>query len=85
MGKLSKCEGIMIIYTTGNLEDFSYCQNYYKLIGIGLSRQANTSIPLQINFTGKLEEDDGATMFFIAEKHQKAVLNVSLDSLIVRE
>ena len=85
MGKLSKCEGIMIIYTTGNLEDFSYCQNYYKLIGIGLSRQANTSIPLQINFTGKLEEDDGATMFFIAEKQQKAVLNVSLDSLIVRE
>ena len=80
MGKLSKCEGIMIIYTTGNLEDFSYCQNYYKLIGIGLSRQANTSIPLQINFTGKLEEDDGATMFFIAEKQQKAVLNVSLDS-----
>ena len=85
MGQLSKCEGIMIIYTTGNLEDFSYCQNYYKLIGIGLSRQANTSIPLQINFTGKLEEDDGATMFFIAEKQQKAVLNVSLDSLIVRE
>ena len=85
MGKLSKCEGIMIIYTTGNLEDFSYCQNYYKLIGIGLSRQANTSIPLQINCTGKLEEDDGATMFFIAEKQQKAVLNVSLDSLIVRE
>ena len=85
MGKLSKCEGIMIIYTTGNLEDFSYCQNYYKLIGIGLSRQANTSIPLQINFTGKLEEDDGATMFFIAEKQQKAVLNISLDSLIVRE
>ena len=85
MGKLSKCERIMIIYTTGNLQDFSYCQNYYKLIGIGLSRQANTSIPLQINFTGKLEEDDGATMFFIAEKQQKAVLNVSLDSLIVRE
>ena len=85
MGKLSKCERIMIIYTTGNLQDFSYCQNYYKLIGIGLSRQANTIIPLQINFTGKLEEDDGAAMFFIAEKQQKAVLNVSLDSLIVRE
>ena len=31
-------------YTTGNLSDFSYHQNYYKLIGIDLSRQANTSI-----------------------------------------
>ena len=28
-------------------------------------------IPQQINFVGKLEEDDGATMFFIAEKQQK--------------
>ena len=26
-------------YTTGNLFDFSYHQNYYKLIGIDLSRQ----------------------------------------------
>ena len=41
------------------------------------------SIPQQINFTGKLGEVDGATMFFIAEKQQKAILNFSLDSLIV--
>ena len=51
-------------YTTGNLLDFSYQQNFYKLIGIGLSRQTNPSIPQQILFTGKLEEDDGATMLF---------------------
>ena len=44
-------------YTTGNLLDFSYHQNYYKLIDIDLSRQTNTSIPQQINFVGKLEED----------------------------
>ena len=42
--------------------------NYYKFIGINLSRQANTSIPQQINFMEKLEEDDGVTMFFITEK-----------------
>ena len=54
-------------YTTGKLLDFSYHQNYYKLIGIDLSRQTNTSIPQQINFVEKLEEDDGAKMFFIAE------------------
>ena len=72
-------------YTTGNLLDFSYHQNYYKLIGIDLSRQTNTSIPQQINFVGKLEEDDGVTMCFIIEKQQKTNLNFSLDSLIVTE
>ena len=51
-----------------------YHQKYYKLIdyqdkeGIDLSRQTNSSIPQQINSVGKLEEDYGATMFFIAEK-----------------
>ena len=58
-------------YTTGNLLDYLSRQNYYKLIGIDLSRQTNTNIPQQINFTGKLEEDDGAAMFFIAEKQEK--------------
>ena len=58
-------------YTTGNLSDYLYHQNYFKFIGIDLSRQANTSIPQQINFTGKFKEDDGATMLFIAEKLQK--------------
>ena len=58
-------------YTAGNLLDYLYHQNYYKLIGIDLSRQTNTNIPQQINFTGKLDEVDGATMFFIAEKQQK--------------
>ena len=55
-------------YTTGNLLDFSYHQYYYKLIGIYLSRQTNTSISQQINFVEKLEEENGATMFFITEK-----------------
>ena len=49
-------------------QDFSYHQHYYKRIGIDLSRQRNTSIPQQINFVGKSEEDNGATIFLIAEK-----------------
>ena len=65
-------------YTTRNLIDFSYHQKYYKLIGINSSRQTNTNITQQINFRGKLEE--GAKMFFIAEKNQKSILNLSLDS-----
>ena len=63
--------------------DFSYHQNYYKLISIDLSRKTNTSIPQQINFIGNLKEDDDAIMF-IAEKQQKTVLNLSLDPLILR-
>ena len=70
-------------YTTGSLLDYLCHQKYYKLIGIDLSRQTNTNIPQQINFIGKLKEDDGATMFFIAKNQQKTILNFSLDSLIV--
>ena len=70
-------------YITGKLLDYLYYQKYYKLTGIDLSRQTNTNISQQINFIGKLEEDNGATMFFIAEKQQKTILNFSLDSLIV--
>ena len=49
-------------YTTGNLLDFSYHQNYYKLIGIDLSKQINMNISQQINFSEKLEEDHGVTI-----------------------
>ena len=72
-------------YTTGNLLDYLYHQNYYKLIDIDLSRQANASIPQQMTFVEKLEEDDGATMFFDPEKQRKTILNFSLDSLILTE
>ena len=58
-------------YTTRNLLDYFYHQKCYKIVAIDLSRLTNTSIPQRINFTGKLEQDDGATMFSIAEKHQK--------------
>ena len=54
--------------TTWSLLDFSYNQNYYKLIGIDLSRQ---SIPQQIIFLGKLQEVEGATKFFTVENQHK--------------
>ena len=68
---------------TWNLLDYLYHQNYYNLIGIDVSKQLN--IAQQINFLGKLEEDDGATIFFVSEKQQKAILIFSLDSLLVTE
>ena len=58
-------------YTTRNLLDFSYHQNYHKLIGTDLTRQTNTTVPQKVNFQEKLEENDGATIFSIAEKPQK--------------
>ena len=39
----------------------------------------NTSIPQEINFVGKIEEDNGEKLFLIAEKQQKTVLNFSLE------
>ena len=58
-------------YTTGNLVDCFYHQKYYKLIGIDLSTQTNTSIPQQINFVGKLEEGDGATIFLLLKSSKR--------------
>ena len=40
-------------YTTENLLDYLHHQNYYKHIGIDLSRQKNKSIPQQVNFVGR--------------------------------
>ena len=40
-------------YTAGNLFDYLYHQNYYKLIVRYLSRQTNTNIPQKNIFTGK--------------------------------
>ena len=57
--------------TTGNLIDFPYHKNYYKLIGIDLSRQTNTNIPQKITFVGKLKDDDDATMFFVLKGSKK--------------
>ena len=48
-------------YTTGNLLDYDYFKNYYKLIAIDLSKQQvlqkNEDLIQQIIFFGKLEEE----------------------------
>ena len=59
-GKHSKFQYLIIIQQETHL----YHQNYCKLIGIDLSRQTDTSIPLQNNFTEEIEEDDYAKKFF---------------------
>ena len=59
-----------------NLLDYEYFSNLYKLIAIDLSKQIeleNPNLQQQINFIGKFEEDNGATMFFIIEKSEETI------------
>ena len=57
-----------------------YFSKHYKLIAIDLSKQTefeNPDLKQQINFIGKLEEDNGTTMFFIIEKGVETTFNFS--------
>ena len=66
-------------YTTGNFLDYGYFSNNYKLISIDLRKQIeleNHYLKQQINFIGKLEEDDGATVFFIIEKLEENSVSI---------
>ena len=72
-------------YTTGNLLDYEYFKDYYKLVAIDLSKQIkleNPDLKQQINFIGKLEENN-ATMFFIIEKKEEATFDFSQNSVVV--
>ena len=63
-------------YTTGNLLDYEYFKDHYKLIAIALSKQIeleNPDLKQQISFIGRLEENN-AKMFFIIEKTKKPLL-----------
>ena len=62
-------------YTTGNLLDYEYFSEHYKLIAIDLSKQIeleNPNLKQKNNFIGKLE-DDRATIFFITEKSEETI------------
>ena len=63
-------------YTTGNLLDFAYFKESYRLMAIDLSKQTKLKDPQQINFIGKLQNQaNGATMFFIIEKSEEIAFN----------
>ena len=71
-------------YTTGNLLDFAYFKKNYKLIAIDLSKQTKLKDPQQINFIGKLEnQDHGATIFFIIEKSEETTLSLLQNSVTI--
>ena len=68
-------------YTTGNLLDFAYYKENYRLIAIDLSKQTKLKDPQQINFIGKLLKNTGATMFFIIEKSEETTFEFSQNSV----
>ena len=70
-------------YMTGNLLDFAYYKENYRLIAIDLSKQTKLKDPQQISFIGKLLKGTGTTMFFIIEKSEGTTLNFSQNSVTI--
>ena len=74
-------------YTTGNLLDFGYFKENYKLIAIDLSKQTKLKDPQQINFIGKLSSTLGATMKnrkIIIENSEETTFNFSQNSVRIK-
>ena len=69
-------------YTTGNLLDFAYFKENYRLIAIGLSKQTKLKDPQHFIFIGKLEEqNNGATMFLVIEKSKETTVEFLKNSV----
>ena len=64
-------------YANGNLLDFAYFKENYKLIGINLTKQTKLKDPQKISFIGKLLNTHRARMFFISEKSEETTYNFS--------
>ena len=67
-------------FTRGNLLDFKYFKEHYKLIAIDLSKQIeleDKELLQQINFIGKIDRTNGAFMFFVIEKKEETVIEFS--------
>ena len=72
-------------YAIGNLLDYEYFKEHYKLIARDLSKQTeleNPDLKHQFNFVGRLEENN-VTMFFIIEKIEETTFDFSQKSVVV--
>ena len=67
--------------------NYSYFKENYKIIGIVLSKQqtldSDPRAIQQINFTAKLDRDEGATIFFVIEQAKETVLEFSQETVKV--
>ena len=66
-------------YITGCLLNYNYFNKYYKMIAIYLSKQQALDIDPeaieQINFTGNIDQAEGAIMIFIIEEAKETILD----------
>ena len=75
--KITQITGNSCYYTRGNLLDYEYFKEHYKLVAIDLSKQIeleNEDMKQQINFIGNLGRVNGAVMFFILEKSEETII-----------
>ena len=69
-------------YATGNLLDFAYFKEHYRLIATDLSKQTKLKDPQQISFIGKLENQVHlAKIFFIIEKSEETTFEFLQNSV----
>ena len=79
MGRNSDC-------TTGNSLDYEYFSKHYKLIAKELRKQTeleNPDLKQQINFIGRLERNEAATMFFIIGKSEETTFEFTQNAATV--
>ena len=71
-------------YTTGNLLDFAYFKENYRLITMDLRKQTKLNDPQKNNFIGKFEgQNNGVTIYFIIEKSEESTFNFFKNSVTV--
>ena len=69
-------------YTAGNLLNFAYFKNHYKLIAVGLSKQTKLKDP-QPTTNWKAVKNTGATFLFIVEKSEETTFKFSRNSVTI--
>ena len=61
--------------------DYNYFRKHYKLTGIDLSKQqllnGDQKALQEINFTGNVDRNNGATIFFMIEEAKETILDFS--------
>ena len=62
-------------YTKGSFLDYTYFQNYYKMVAIDLSK--HQALDTQINFTANLDRENNTRFYFILEEAKETVFEFS--------
>ena len=69
-------------YTTGNLSDFAYFKENYRLIAIDWSKQTKLKDQQQINYIGKLEMEQQWNYSWIFIKFCKHLIKMEIQKIV---